>query len=80
MWIPAAPRPSSRGPRRGPPISPSTTSTRRCSTEVNGQPAPASGWVDPHSLEWRDDGLYGRIDWAKAAKATPYSIVSSTHL
>lgn len=38
-------------------------------SEVNGQPAPASGWVDPRSLEWRDDGLYGRIDWTETAKA-----------
>lgn len=39
-------------------------------TEKNGLPAPASGWVDPRSLEWRDDGLYGRVDWkAAAAKA-----------
>lgn len=38
--------------------------------EQNGKPAPASGWVDPKSLEWRDDGLYGRVDWkAAAAKA-----------
>ncbi|WP_286694982.1 phage protease [Spongiibacter sp. UBA1325] len=41
-------------------------------TEKNGQPAPASGWVDPRSLEWRDDGLYGRIDW-KTAAATAIS-------
>lgn len=38
--------------------------------EENGKPAPASGWVDAKSLEWREDGLYGRVDWnAAAAKA-----------
>ncbi|MCE8027536.1 protease (I) and scaffold (Z) protein [Halomonas daqingensis] len=37
--------------------------------EVNGKPAPASGWVDPRSLEWRDDGLYGAIEWTAAARA-----------
>lgn len=38
-------------------------------TEKNGEPAPASGWIDHSSLEWRDDGLYGRVDWkARAAK------------
>lgn len=35
----------------------------------NGKPAPAAGWVDPASLEWRDDGLYGVIKWTAAAKA-----------
>ncbi|WP_083627919.1 phage protease [Salinicola sp. MH3R3-1] len=37
--------------------------------ERNGQPAPAAGWVDPRSLEWRSDGLYGRVKWTAAAKA-----------
>lgn len=35
----------------------------------NGKPAPASGWIDRASLQWRDDGLYGRITWTAAAKA-----------
>jgi phage I-like protein len=34
---------------------------------ANGQPAPASGWVNPDSLEIRDDGIYGRPDWTKTA-------------
>jgi len=37
--------------------------------EKNGKPAPASGWLDPRSLEWRDDGLYGSITWTAAASA-----------
>ena len=37
--------------------------------EKNGQPAPAAGWVDPRSLEWRDDGLYGAVAWTAAARA-----------
>jgi phage I-like protein len=37
--------------------------------ERNGLPAPAAGWVDPRSLEWRADGLYGRVKWTAAAKA-----------
>lgn len=37
--------------------------------EKNGQPAPAAGWVDPRSLEYRDDGLYGAIAWTASAKA-----------
>lgn len=36
--------------------------------EQNGKPAPASGWIDPRSLEWREDGLYGRVRWTAAAK------------
>lgn len=36
--------------------------------EQNGQPAPASGWIDPRSLEYRADGLYGRVTWTAAAK------------
>lgn len=39
-------------------------------SETNGQPAPAAGWVAPQSLEWRTDGLYGRIQWTAAAKAS----------
>lgn len=35
----------------------------------NGQPAPAAGWVDPRSLEWRDDGLYGAVTWTERARA-----------
>ncbi|WP_438454695.1 phage protease [Vreelandella venusta] len=38
-------------------------------SEKNGKPAPASGWVDPRSLEWRDDGLYGSVAWTAAARA-----------
>ncbi|KGE77655.1 hypothetical protein FP66_08480 [Halomonas salina] len=34
----------------------------------NGKPAPAAGWVEPRSLEWRDDGLYGRIQWTDRAR------------
>ena len=37
-------------------------------SESNGQPAPAAGWVDPHSLEWRDDGLYGAVSWTERAR------------
>ncbi|ATG73674.1 hypothetical protein AN401_07225 [Zobellella denitrificans] len=37
-------------------------------SERNGLPAPAAGWVDPRSLVWRDDGLYGRVSWTAAAK------------
>ncbi len=36
-------------------------------TEKNGQPAPASGWVE--ALEWRDDGLYITADWTERAAA-----------
>jgi len=38
-------------------------------SEENGKPAPASGWIDHASLEWREDGLYGRIKWTAAAQA-----------
>lgn len=38
-------------------------------TEQNGLPAPAAGWVDPASLEWRHDGIYGRVRWTKRAGA-----------
>lgn len=38
-------------------------------SEQNGKPAPAAGWVDPRSLEWRDDGLYGAIAWTAKARA-----------
>ncbi|MGP9798157.1 phage protease [Halomonas sp. 86] len=37
--------------------------------ERNGLPAPAAGWIDPRSLEWRTDGLYGAIAWTAAASA-----------
>ena len=35
--------------------------------ERNGLPAPAAGWIDPRSLEWREDGLYGQVAWTAAA-------------
>lgn len=39
----------------------------------NGRPAPAAGWIDPRSLEWRADGdapgLYGRVRWTERAAA-----------
>lgn len=38
-------------------------------SEKNGQPAPASGWVDPRSLEYREDGLYGTVAWTAKARA-----------
>lgn len=38
-------------------------------SEQNGKPAPAAGWVDPRSLEFRDDGLYGAIAWTAKARA-----------
>lgn len=34
---------------------------------LGGGPAPASGWIDRTSLEWRDDGIYGRVKWNRAA-------------
>lgn len=38
--------------------------------EDNGQPAPAAGWIDPASLEWRDGkGLFGRAEWTAKARA-----------
>lgn len=37
--------------------------------ERNGLPAPAAGWINPRSLEWRNDGLYGQVTWTAAAKA-----------
>ncbi|WNL39830.1 phage protease [Halomonas sp. PAMB 3232] len=37
--------------------------------EQNGKPAPAAGWIDPRSLEYREDGLYGAIAWTAAASA-----------
>ncbi|SIQ30778.1 phage protease [Marinobacterium stanieri] len=36
--------------------------------DQNGKPAPAAGWVDPKTLVWRDDGLYGQVKWTAAAK------------
>lgn len=38
-------------------------------SEKNGKPAPASGWVDPRSLEYREDGLYGTVAWTAKARA-----------
>lgn len=38
-------------------------------TVQNGQKAPAAGWIDPASLQWRDDGLYAEIEWTAAARA-----------
>lgn len=39
----------------------------------NGKPAPAAGWIDPRSLNFRADGpapgLYGRVRWTQAAAA-----------
>lgn len=35
--------------------------------DQNGKPAPAAGWVDRNSLQWRGDGLYGRVTWTAAA-------------
>lgn len=37
--------------------------------EQNGKDAPAAGWIDRTSLEWRDDGLYGAVDWKARAQA-----------
>lgn len=37
--------------------------------ERNGLPAPAAGWIDPRSLEWRADGLYGAVAWTADARA-----------
>ncbi len=34
---------------------------------LGGGQAPASGWIDRTSLEWRDDGIYGRVKWNRAA-------------
>ncbi|MFV2949677.1 phage protease [Pseudomonas japonica] len=34
---------------------------------LGGGPAPASGWIDRKSLEWRDDGMYGRVKWTRSA-------------
>jgi phage I-like protein len=33
--------------------------------DVNGQPAPAAGWIK--ALEARDDGIWGRVEWTKKA-------------
>jgi len=38
-------------------------------SEENGKPAPASGWIDRTTLEWRADGLYGRVKWTAPAQA-----------
>lgn len=34
---------------------------------LGGGKAPASGWIDRTSLEWREDGMYGRVKWNSAA-------------
>jgi phage I-like protein len=35
---------------------------------ANGKPAPAAGWIDPQSLQWRPgEGLYARVSWTDAA-------------
>lgn len=36
--------------------------------DQNGKPAPAAGWVGRDSLQWREDGLYGRVSWTAAAR------------
>lgn len=39
------------------------------SADQNGHPAPAAGWIDPQSLEWREgDGLYAAVKWTDRAK------------
>lgn len=35
--------------------------------EQNGHPAPAAGWANSGSLEWRNDGIYGPVNWTAAA-------------
>jgi phage I-like protein len=36
----------------------------------NGKPAPAAGWIQPDSLEWRDDGLWAAgVEWTADAEA-----------
>lgn len=38
--------------------------------DTNGQPAPAAGWIDPASIEYREgDGLFAPIQWTVRAKA-----------
>lgn len=37
--------------------------------ERNGLPAPAAGWIESKSLEWRNDGLYGSVQWTATAAA-----------
>ena len=34
---------------------------------VNGQPAPAAGWIT--ALEARDDGVWGRVEWTEKGRA-----------
>jgi phage I-like protein len=36
-------------------------------SEQNGQPAPASGWMQ--EFQWRDNGLWARIKWTEKAAA-----------
>lgn len=39
-------------------------------TEKNGQPAPAAGWIDPASVEYRPgQGLFAAVAWTPRAKA-----------
>ena len=36
--------------------------------EKNGQPAPASGWITPGNVQWRNgQGLYAKSDWTEMA-------------
>ncbi|MCC7546186.1 MAG: phage protease [Burkholderiales bacterium] len=38
--------------------------------EKNGQAAPAAGWIDPASLQWREgQGLFARVEWTERAAA-----------
>lgn len=37
--------------------------------DENGQPAPASGWLDPQSLEYRPgEGIFAAVEWTAAAR------------
>lgn len=39
-------------------------------SEKNGQAAPAAGWIDPASLQWREgQGLFARVEWTERAAA-----------
>lgn len=39
-------------------------------SEVNGQPAPAAGWIDPAQIEYRPgSGLWAPVRWTQRAKA-----------
>lgn len=38
--------------------------------ESNGKPAPAAGWIDPQTIEYRPgSGLYARVRWTQTALA-----------